>query len=639
MDVLPIKPNAGWISLLSLFLLAIFAFSNSFPGSFIGDDISIVQQNPLVANIDLRLIFTTDYWGQDVNSGLFRPLTILSLSLNRLLFGDSSIAFHSVNLFLHALVTLLFYSVLMQREVEGKIAWIAAALFAVHPIHTEVVNEVVGRAELLAALGLLGALYFSACQRLRPVTAWSLMILAFLAGLLSKENAIVLLGLLPAIDLFYGLLVVSRWREKVTPYGLLCLTTLIWLGWRSWGVNRSFPADGYDQIYTPLASLPLDQRLLTALKFQWLYLRKLLFPFDLQGIYSGHKFFQPVAGIFSFEGIAIVIATLLFAAVVARLYWKRSLLGLGLLFYVIAVAPTANLFFVSGVTFAERLTYLPSLGFCLALAVLIHSLVKKTPMKLGGTLPIALILVLLTSTMLRNPDYRSSLALWEKDVQQDGENVLAWMFLANAAAESGRISMANTAYESMVKEAPDFSEGLRNYAAFLFSQGRFADAIKIGLRVVDDSTERYPTNYLVLGQSYVKTGDFEDALLWLEKLPSSYKEYGVYWEYRGRALEGLGNMGEAIESYRRMGGYPAGSDVPFRLGHLLLQSGAVSDARRVLQDALRENQSSAVGWNSLGVCQILTGDKDGARFAFEQAVRLAPGNLSYQENLKRVSRQ
>jgi Tfp pilus assembly protein PilF len=623
-----------WLAPVFLMFLALLAFGNSFPGSFIGDDIVIVQNNPLVSDIDLRLIFTTDYWGERVNSGLFRPLTILSFGLNRLVFGDSATAYHAINLILHLLVTVGLYSLLKQSERTGKVAWLAAALFAVHPLHTEVVNMAVGRAELLAALGAVVALW---AWELEPkVIGWPLMVVAFLAGLLAKENAIVLLGLLPMLVWFRGEISSGGWRNLLPPYALLWISALFWLAWRTWGVVRSVAPDGYDSVYTPLASLSLDQRLLTALKYQWLYLRKLLLPYDLQGVYSGNGFFQPVSGLFSPEGCLVAIASILFLTGVAWLYRKRSAIGLGLLFYVVAATPTANIFFVSGVTFAERLSYLPSVGFCMALAALLAFLSEKFTVRWPSAIGSVLLSAFLLTTLLRNPDYASPQALWEQDVQRDPRNVLALMYLAYTHAETGRPEEADAQYQTLANQAPDFHEGLCNYAAFLLEQGRFEEAIWVALRVAESSKGNYPTNDLVLAQAYVKTGNFAQAFRWLEQLSAAYKSYGIYWEYRGRALEGMGDVAGAIDSYQQMGGYPPGSEIPLRLGALLLQGGQVNEARKVLEAAVLGNLSSAAGWNSLGIARAMTGDMVLARRAFEQATRLAPENAKYRENLKRV---
>ncbi|PLY00121.1 MAG: hypothetical protein C0623_08025 [Desulfuromonas sp.] len=616
-----------------LIALAVGAFINSFPAAFHIDDFLIVVNNPLVARIDLPEIFSTDYWGVNVDSGLFRPLTILSFGLESILWGLNANTVHAVNLLLHVLVSVLVFLVFKSFDIDRKVSWLAAALFAVHPIHTEVVNMAVGRAELLAALGVLVALW--AWQHPRKTIGWPVMAVFCLVGLLSKENAIVLLGWLPVLVFYCDRKVHSDWRKKVVPYALLCAVTLCWLGWRTWGVVRAFPADGYDPVYTPLAFLSPVERILTALKFQWLYLRKLLLPYDLQAIYSGNDFFQPVSGLFSFEGASVALASIFFLAVVVWLLLRRHPLGLGLSLYLIAVTPASNLFFVSGVTFAERLLYLPSIGFCLVLAVALVRLTDSVKLHWQSAAFAACLGVFLVTTLFSNADYSSAQSLLQKDLHRDPQNILAWMLLANSYVSANKPVDAEKAFRKMVLLDPEFSEGLRSYAAFLLSQARYQEAIQVALQVTRDTSNVYPTIYLVLGQAYVAVDDYSNALYWLNQTRGAYEDYGVYWGYRGRVLEGLGDEAGAISSYRRMG-KTAKVDFLLRFGTLLLQDGQVVEAREVLLEVVQRDPRLASGWNSLGVSHVYAGDNEAARIAFKMAVQLAPDNLKYQENLDRL---
>jgi tetratricopeptide (TPR) repeat protein len=157
------------------------------------------------------------------------------------------------------------------------------------------------------------------------------------------------------------------------------------------------------------------------------------------------------------------------------------------------------------------------------------------------------------------------------------------------------------------------------------------------LQIVNDSRDVYPTSYLVLGQAFVAIQDYSSALRWLDQTPTAYQNYGIYWEYRGRALEGLGDGPGAIASYRRMGNYPDRSEIPLRLGNLLLQDGQVDAAREVLVDLVAKNPASAAAWNSLGISHAFAGDKLSAHDAFKRAVQLAPDNSRYRENLERAA--
>jgi len=629
------RETRGWLIPFSLFGLALLAFSNSFPGSFIGDDISIVRNNPLVETIDLKAIFTSDYWGPEANSGLFRPLTILSFGINRLLLGPSPAAFHLVNVLLHGLVTVMLYLMLKRQAAMARMAWFAAALFAVHPIHTEVVNEAVGRAELLAALGILSALW--CCGFKRSAGAWTMVGIAYLAALLSKEHAVVLLPMLMLLDKLAGRWRRGEWREVFPLYGLLGGISGLWLAWRIWGVERAVPPDTRDLVYTPLAFLSPGDRVTSALAIQWDYLWKQLFPIKLQGIYSGATFFQPVP-IDSTVGITVLAATLGLMSW-ALWSWSRSLPGGTIvLAYALAFLPVSNLLFATGVTLAERLAYLPSAWFCTGLAALFIRLNDRLPYsRLVKGAAVATLVIYLAATLARNPAFSSPRNLWQADVKTDPKNVLAWMYLANTYATLDQIAQADDAYRFMLELAPDFPEGLGNYAEFLLRQGRYDEAIVYGLRLAADTTGWNPHNAMVIAQAYCQKGNYAEALSWLEVARPLFQNYAIYWEYRGKALEGLGQLTRAVESYRRMGGYPEGSDVPLRLGNLLLQLQRPREAVEVLLAKSERNPEAAPVWNSLGIAQSLAGEKGAAEQSFRRAVSLAPDNPNYRANLRRVT--
>jgi len=282
-------------------LLALAAYANSWPGAFILDDVPIVERNPLVHSLDLAAIFTSDYWGVGADRGLYRPLTILSLALNTLALGPDPWSYHLVNVLLHAGVTLLFFSLVRAWTEEVGLSLAAAALFAVHPLHTEVLNEVIGRSELLAALGYLLALRLAHGEgRWRSWGAGG----CYLLALLSKEHAVTLLAALPLADAFFR----RQWRRRVPLYCLLVAITVAWGLFHVYGVDRgTMGRPPLYPIYSPLAFMPTGWRLLTALKMQLLYLQKLAWPLALQGVYSGPQIETPVTTLASSWGLGIVV--------------------------------------------------------------------------------------------------------------------------------------------------------------------------------------------------------------------------------------------------------------------------------------------------------------------------------------------
>ena len=172
-------------------------YLNSLSNGFAFDDPDVVRDNPMITeNAPAALLHTVYYPG-----ALYRPVTMLTYMANHQVSPDP-FGFHLVNILLHALVTLAVLA--LARELLGSLlaATVAAALFAVHPVHTEAVSNVVGRAELLAAFLVLVTLLAEIAPRAPTGRAMGLhlaALLAFAAGLLAKESAFTAIALIAIV--------------------------------------------------------------------------------------------------------------------------------------------------------------------------------------------------------------------------------------------------------------------------------------------------------------------------------------------------------------------------------------------------------------------------------------------------------
>src|SRR5262245_56774984 len=138
-------------------LVAAACYLNTLPNQFAFDDLEIILRNPLVSGEragDFAATFASHYWSHLRESGnLYRPLTILSYAANHALSGTSPWSYHAVNILLHALASALVVALGVRFGLNAPLSLAAGLLFAVHPVHSEAVAGVVGRAELLVACG------------------------------------------------------------------------------------------------------------------------------------------------------------------------------------------------------------------------------------------------------------------------------------------------------------------------------------------------------------------------------------------------------------------------------------------------------------------------------------------------------
>src|ERR1035438_8025912 len=243
---------------------------------------SIVTQDARLHAVtadNLKLIFQKNYWWPKAGDGLYRPVTTLSLLANYAVLGNgpNAAGYHAVNFLLHAINVWLLYELALILFRRAGPAFFAAALWAVHPIGTEAVTSIVGRADLLAAMSVLGGLLlYVKCPR--PWTPLALFAIAT-AGVFAKENAAVLLGLILLWDLSFGegrAGVVRRWRDYVAVAASLVVLELV-----RHAVLGSLPLAQPVYVDNPLRGADFWVAHWTAIKVVGLDLWLVLFPLAL----------------------------------------------------------------------------------------------------------------------------------------------------------------------------------------------------------------------------------------------------------------------------------------------------------------------------------------------------------------------
>jgi tetratricopeptide (TPR) repeat protein len=627
-----------WLFAL-LTLLVIGVYANSFPGAFILDDLHIVKSNELVTNFDLAGMFRSDYWRGAENSGLYRPLTILSLAVNRMIFGEAVWGYHLVNVNLHAGVVLLLWLVMKRLGLSRSVAFFAASLFAVHPIHADVVNIVVGRSELLVALFLLAALLW---DEVPTLLARVLVCCCFFAALLSKEHAITFLALLPLIHAYrFG------WRASLRKnywlYAALLLVSMVWLGLYFNAPIETLPRSIYTVEAAPLAHVEWPVRVLTALVYQWHYLAKQFVPFGLQAVYSIADLPPFVSSVFSLTGLSTIAATLGAFLLLLHGWRKRNVAALFGVLYVISFAPVSNILLPIGVSFAERLTYLPSVWFCAGVAALYGYTQGRAGSSYLGLGMVAWLCFLTGVTVVRNPDFSSEIRLWSAEVKQNSADFLGWSNLAESLASSNRDAEAEVAYQKVAALAPDFPGGLRSRAAFLRDRGRYAEALQAGERALAISIARqdFPVvafDHVELADALIGLQAYEEALDHLDKVDPAMGMTTRLLELRGKVMYGLGRYPEAMTTIERIVVVDKRTDIRLTYALAAIQLERFEEARSALEEnvKLRNNVN---GWNLLGVVCALQEDWVSAIAAFEMTVKLQPKNPNYRRNLDRAFRK
>src|SRR5581483_11604080 len=392
-------------------------------------------------------------WASEGLGGPFRPLSMGTICLEAALHGMSARGFHLTNVALHLAVTLLAYVLALEivRGRAGTIAPVAAAgaalVFGVHPVHTEAVDSIFNRSEVLATLWTLaGLLWLWRLADRRPTVAWVGAGVAYAGALLSKESGVSF----PALAI---LMIVLRHAGE---------------GWRAI-VRRA----------TPVATLlvPLGAFLLLRARTLADALGLLVWPSPLRASYD------------VYEPHAVAAATIALAALVtvAIVLWRDApIVGVALAWLLTALLVSTRL--VTGLSvapFAERFLYLPSVGPALALAAGLGALGARAG-RLAVVVPaLALALALGLVTRQRNLDWYSDVALWEHDVAVAPANGTAWMQLTSSLLARGEHArIARLCAEHAGDPSPENGQFLNNCGLAAKALGRYEDAERLFRRAI-----------------------------------------------------------------------------------------------------------------------------------------------------------
>ena len=474
------------MEILLVVLLAAVPFLTASDGPFLYDDRIYVIENYQVTDAGHTLeSLTTSYPPGGATQALYRPLVTLSYALDRALAGLDARHFHLTNVVLHVGASLAAYF-LVRAWIPAIAAW-AAMLFAVHPVHTEAVTWIVGRAELLC-----GAFLFLALL-LAPRRYVLASCLAFLA-LASKEMAISapLLLLLPV--LFLG-----AQEERIRPALVgFAVVLLLYLGIRA-GVLGWLTPQGDDRFQSGASVV---ERLPWMFAAYGQYVRLSLLPFGLSVDHpweAAPTWGDPQALL----GVVLVASS---CAIAWSLRRRQPWLPVAVGWFFLALVPVSHLFPI-GATYAERFLYIPSLGACMAIAALLQRI--RAP-RVGACALAVLVLTWAGLTVRRNQDWRDEERFYLSSIAASPRNPTLRNNLGRCYADRGKLDLAEENFEAALRLQADHAPALCNLGVIRAIGGRLAEAQDLIERSIR-AEPGYARGYCNLGKVHALGGRVEDA--------------------------------------------------------------------------------------------------------------------------------
>ncbi|PKN67506.1 MAG: hypothetical protein CVU57_02025 [Deltaproteobacteria bacterium HGW-Deltaproteobacteria-15] len=491
-----------YLILLALLLITYFPLREVTENDFVNyDDYRYVLENKTVRDGMSR---NGVIWAfSNLEAGFWHPLTWLSHMLDVELYGLNPAGHHLTSLLLHIGNCFLLFLFLFRTTRSLWRSGLAAALFAVHPLHVESIAWVSQRKDLLSAffwnLALLAYASYAADPSKRR---YILTLLFFFMGLMAKPMVVTL----PLILLLFDYWPLGRMKgipslkplflEKVPFLALSLILTLI-----------TFHAEG---AIGALPELPVDLRVYNAIVSYATYAVKMIFPAGLSVIYlhPGSFPFWKIAA-----GSAFILSVSYFAFHQSR---GRPYLPVGWLWYLITLLPVIGLIQIGSHAYADRYTYVSLTGLFLMIVwglPAISSLTKKSRLSLGLLISAALIsLGWVTANQVGY--WKNSITLFGRAVQSDPQNFLAHDNLGFTLAQRGRFEEAAEHYKTAIHLNPAYPDGLFHLANTLEILGRREEAIFYYRRVLD-LNPGLARPHRHLGKLLLQKGLIEGALVHL----------------------------------------------------------------------------------------------------------------------------
>jgi len=463
------------------------AMGASIHNGFVYDDLPIIVNNPLVTDPSRwQDILRSTYWP----GALWRPVTVAGFALQGHLGHGAPWLFHAVSL---ALYFLLAWCVLcLLREIGAPLgaAAVAVLVFVVHPVHVEVVANVVGQAELWAAISLVVATWLYLRTRRAGTTLTRLFaLLAVIAvATMAKEQGFVAPLLLMGAE---WLLVAKRAEPLRSRVRLLLPATAFTLLMFLVRSTVTGTLKGESTV-TTLAGLGFRDRLVTFIGVVPEYARLLVWPLHLQAEYAPPGL--PVGGPITARHLIGILLIALGVALCVRYRRRAPLVAFGLWWVAVTIGPVSSVLTPIGIVMAERVFFIPTLGFALALAGAVALLGKHVP----GPLQLGLAAVMALWVAGATARSAARVRVWRDQdgfftqLPIDGANdYRAWRIAGNYWSTTGRAALAEKDLREALRLWPHDASTNELLGQLLRGQGRCREAVPImvqGLAVEPDRT-------------------------------------------------------------------------------------------------------------------------------------------------------
>uniref|UniRef100_A0A4W5JDE7 dolichyl-phosphate-mannose--protein mannosyltransferase n=1 Tax=Hucho hucho TaxID=62062 RepID=A0A4W5JDE7_9TELE len=686
---IPLPKLSPFHAKVAVALVALLCFINSYDGDFVFDDSeAIVNNKDLNPATPLNNIWRNDFWGSNLSSNnshkSYRPLTVLTFRLNYLMAGGlHPVGFHVLNIGLHSLISALMidmFSILIgglaydgngnRLNHAPKASLLAGLLFAAHPVHTESVAGIVGRADLLCAL-FFQLSFLTYCKAFRGgrflYLIWTQAVVVVDSSTLNNANMI----RFARCRNYYCLSgVLCQVSERVRT-GLLIRLALLAMGGASllyarWKIMGTGPP-AFTEVDNPASFA--ENVFLRVINYNYYYSLNawvLLCPWWLCFDWS-MGCVPLIKSAFDWRTAWLLLLWcfligLISQALCSQDSQRRRTLTLGLVLLVVPFLPACNIFFRVGFVIAERVLYLSSAGYCLLLA---YGLLRASLL--------ALLCVYVARCALRSHQWRSEQSLFTSALSVCPLNAKVHYNVGKNLADRGNTSAAIKYYREAVRLHPTYVHAMNNLGNILKERNELVEAEELlakavliqpdfaaawmNLGIVQNSLKKfkeaeqsywnaiqfrkkYPDCYYNLGRLYADLNRHLDALNAWRNATVLKPDHSLAWNNMVILLDNTGNLAQAEAIGREaLKLLPNDHTIMFSLANVLGKLQKYKESEGFFLQALRINPNAASCHGNLAVLYHRWGKLELAKKHYELSLKLDPEAAGTRDNYNMLRRK
>ena len=602
----------------ALLVAVIFIYHPAWHGGFIWDDEEVITAHELQSLHGLyRIWFEIGATQQQ-----YYPLVFSVFWIEHKLWGDTMLGYHLVNLVLHVVAALMLLRVLQRLAIPG--AFLAAALFALHPVQVESVAWIVELKNVLSTVFYLGAaLLYLRFDQSRKRGAYAGAWVFFVMSLFCKTATLTLPAALLVI--FWWQRGRLDWRRDFLPFlpffivGFIFGLVTVWVEIK------------------PLIDLPLAQRWLLPGRTSWFYLGKLFWPAELTPIYPRWNLNEAIG----WQSLFTLGMVFLIAAFWAIRKMSRGPLA-ALLFFLGSLFPILGLFhpaYFDHSFVADHFVYVPSIGiFALFSAGVALWLQRVNGWRRSACLAgcVLLLAVLGVLSWRHSHSFNGVEAHSRATLANNPACFVAHSNLGSALTGRGKFEEAIAHFRKAIEIGPSVATFHVNLGAALYGNGEKENAVaeyRDALKIEPDHVHAHHS----LGNLLAVLGRSEEAMLHFKRAAELRPDVAEYRNNLGVLLLAEGQVSVALEHFRKaLESDPQYAEAHYSLGMALAKGGQTANAIASFKEALKLNPNHAKAHYDLALALNSSGQTEEAITHYQKALAVKSDYIEAMNNLSAI---